>query len=134
MLRVIPSHAATTAQEVKRVSTPDEPLHRGDVVFLQKREPIKTFESVPCRSAERHRCALALATVREQVRTEAGVRAGMAGHRHLRHALPHLQRPNGSHEASPITSLDPLTIDAPITCPFCSTFTLKVVEGRILLK
>jgi hypothetical protein len=37
---------ATTAQEVKRVPTSAELLHPGDFVFIPKREPIRSFESV----------------------------------------------------------------------------------------
>jgi len=123
----------TTAQEVKRVPTSENLLHPGDFVFIPKREPIKTFESVPVpppkgilsrwlwqRFGKRFELKPVYETVWPGIDTVVML-------------CPICNGPVATTKHHPIINVDPLTIEASITCPYCRTFTFKVVEGKIML-
>ncbi len=45
---------------------------------------------------------------------------------------PSCHIPSATTREHKIISLDPLTIETPITCPYCKTVTFKVEEGQLV--
>jgi hypothetical protein len=132
----------TTALEVKRVPRSEDLLHPGEFVFIPKREPIRKFHSEPLGPPA--------------AKYGGGTVVGDAfrywkwrffGKKYEIKQIVELLWPEidtviincpecnqalattGQHK---IVSLEPLTIETPLTCPYTKTHTFKVEQGKIL--
>jgi uncharacterized protein YbaR (Trm112 family) len=131
----------TTALEVKRVSHSEDLLHPGEFVFIPKREPIRRFHSEP---------------IEPPADKYGGTMIGDA-FRYLKWRLfgpkyeikqivellwpeidtviincPDCNQPLATTRNHTIVSLEPLTIETALTCPYSKTHTFKVAEGKII--
>ena len=131
----------STALEVKRVSLSEDLLHPGDFVFIEKREPHRTFQSIPLEPpADKY----------------GGTLIGDA-FRYLKWRLfgpkyelkqivefvwpeidtviincPECNNPIATTGIHKILSLDPLTIETTITCPYCRIRSFDIEKGKII--
>jgi hypothetical protein len=117
---------------VRRVSASDELVKPADYVFIGKRQPIVTVERLTLlppsgflkriwwnafgRKYELKRIVELLWPERDTVILNC----------------PHCNQPIATTDRHRIVSLDPLTIETSLTCPYCRTFTFEVREGRIM--
>jgi hypothetical protein len=120
------------ALEVRRVTHSEDLLKPGDYVYVPKRPPIVTYE-------------------RKLLEAPPGFFAKLwwhwFGQKYTIKQIVELQWPEcdvavlncpdcnspvattGRHK---IVSIEPLTIETPITCPYSKDFTFKVSEGKIM--
>ncbi|HEY2471056.1 MAG TPA: hypothetical protein VGI45_24890 [Terracidiphilus sp.] len=123
----------TTAQEVKRVLHSEELLHPGDFVFIPKREATKRFESVPVQPPKGRIARWIWKHFGKKFELKPIFEEVWPAHDAIVINCPICNGPVATTNYHPIATLDPLTIEKPITCPYCRTFTFKVVEGKIML-
>lgn len=123
----------TTAQEVKRVPKSEDLLHPGDFVFIPKREPVRTYQSIPLTPPA--------GFLKRLLWNLFGQKYEIRMHEHplwpdidtVIVNCPICNGPVGTTKHHAIANIEPLTIETPITCPYCRTFTFKVAEGKIML-
>jgi hypothetical protein len=123
----------TTAQEVKRVPHSEELLHPGEFCFIPKREPIVNVYRQPVQPPTgllRRLWWLMFGAKFEVSRTVMPLWPDIDT---VILNCPICNGPFGTTKNHAIKELDPLTIESPLTCPYCRTFTFKVVEGKIML-
>jgi hypothetical protein len=124
----------TTAQEVKRVSHSEELLHPGDYAFVGKREPIVITHQEPATPPQglfrrlwwRWFFGEKMVTSKTLIPQWPDIDTVIVN-------CPLCNGPVATTKNHTIACLDPITIETPITCPYCRTFTFKVVEGKIML-
>lgn len=123
----------TTALEVKRLPHSEDLLHPGDYVFVGKREPRRNVEMVPIQAPTNrfHRLwwnafgkKYALREVLELLWPEIDT---------IIVNCPICNSPCATTRSHRILSIDPLTLEIPLTCPYCKTNTFKIEEGKIML-
>lgn len=122
-----------TALEVKRVPHSEDLLHPGEFVFIPKREPIRTFHSEPLEPPTRgvfrylwwkwFGKKYEIKQIVELLWPE--IDTVIINCPECNQALA----TTGQHK---IVSLEPLTIETPLTCPYSKTHTFKVAEGKII--
>jgi hypothetical protein len=122
----------TTAQEVKRVPTSEELLHPGEFILVSKREPMRRFESVPIEPPAKFFAWLKW-KFGPKFTTKETIIPAWPNVDTIVINCPICNGSLGTTEHHKIASIDPLTIEMPLTCPYCRTFTFKVVEGKIML-
>jgi hypothetical protein len=121
-----------TALEVRRVKHSEDLMRPGDFTFLEKRGPRRTFEQYPIDPPTGRLRRLwwewfgkkyALREVLELLWPEYDV---------IILNCPRCNQPCGSTRNHKIVSLDPLTIETPITCPYCTDITFEIKEGKLM--
>ena len=122
-----------TALEVKRVPLSEDLLHPGDYVFIGKREPRRRFESKPLdpptRGVFRYLWwkwfgkKYEMKQIVEIVWPEIDT---------VIINCPDCNQPLATTGVHTIISLEPLTIETPLTCPYTKTHSFKVAEGKIM--
>jgi hypothetical protein len=121
-----------TALEVKRVPHSEELLHPGEFVFIPKREPIRTFQSTPIAPpsglfrrlwwdlfGKKHEIKQIVELLWPEIDT-------------VIMNCPKCNGPLATTRNHVIVRVEPLTIETPLTCPYCRTNTFKVAEGKIM--
>jgi len=123
----------TTALAVKRVPHSEDLLHPGDDVFVGKRAPIRTVEQIaidpPTNRFQRLWWSwfgkkYALREVLEMLWPEIDT---------VILNCPVCNGPCATTRNHKILSIEPLTLEIPLTCPYCKTNTFKIEEGKITL-
>ena len=123
---------STLAIKVRRVPRSDELLQPGDYVFIGKREPKRTVEQIPIEAPTNRFRRLwwiwfgkkyALREVLELLWPEIDT---------VIVNCPACNSPCATTGRHTIASLEPLTIETPITCPYCRINTFEIVEGKII--
>ncbi len=123
----------TTALEVKRVPHSEDLLHPGDYVFVNKREPRRNVEMIPIQAPTNRFRRLwwnafgkkyALREVLELLWPEIDT---------IIVNCPVCNSPCATTRNHKILSIEPLTLEIPLTCPYCKTNTFKIEEGKIML-
>lgn len=107
-------------------------LNPGDYVFLAKREPRRTVEQIPIEPPTgflRHLWwewfgrKYALREVLELLWPEQDT---------VILNCPVCNSPCATTKNHRIICVEPLTLEVPLTCPYCKTQTFKIVEGQIM--
>jgi hypothetical protein len=124
---------ATLAIKVRRVPRSDELLQPGDYVFIGKREPKRTVEQILIEAPTNRFRRLwwnwfgkkyALREVLELLWPEIDT---------VIVNCPACNSPCATTRNHKILSIEPLTLEIPLTCPYCKTNTFKIEEGNIML-
>jgi hypothetical protein len=132
----------TTAQEVKRVPHSEDLLRPGDFVFIGKREPHRTFQSIPLDPpADKPGGTLIGDAIRFWKWKLFGPKFELKQIVELVWPeidtviinCPECNQPLATTRNHKIVSLEPLTIETALTCPYTKIHSFKVVEGKILL-
>jgi hypothetical protein len=123
----------TTAQEVRRVPSSEELLHPGEFVFIQKREPITNYQSVPLTPPTGFFRRILWNLFGKRYELKATVTELWPAIDTILLNCPVCNGPFATTDRHTICNVNPLTIETPITCPYCRTFTFKVAEGKIVL-
>jgi hypothetical protein len=124
--------STSTAQEVKRVPTSEDLLHPGEFVFIPKREPIRTFESTPIAPPTGAFRRLWWDLFGKKYEIKQIVELLWPEIDTVIMNCPECNSPLATTRSHTIVSLEPLTIETPLTCPYCRTNTFKVAEGKIM--
>lgn len=122
-----------TAQEVKRVPLSEDLLHPGDFVFIPGREPNITYRSIPLNPPKGWGRRQLWYLFGKKFEIQQIVSPVWPAIDTVIIKCPICNGDVATTERHTIANTDPLTIETPITCPYCRTFTFKVVEGKIML-
>jgi hypothetical protein len=131
----------STALEVKRVPLSEDLLHPGDFVFIGKRDPRRTFQSIPLDPPSIYADDLVKGFIKtiwwkffgKKYELKQIVEFVWPEIDTVIINCPECNQPLATTGSHKIVSLDPLTIETPLTCPYSKTHTFKVVEGKITL-
>jgi uncharacterized protein YbaR (Trm112 family) len=115
--------------EVRRVSHSEDLLVAGDYVFISARPPKVATETIPLDPPRGFwkrlwwdwfgkKCIVKL--TEEEVWPAYDV---------VIMVCPECRQPLATKKEHVIASVEPLTIETPITCPYCRTMTFKVNKG-----
>jgi uncharacterized protein YbaR (Trm112 family) len=122
----------TTALEVKRVPHSEDLLHPGEFVFIPKREPVRTFERTPIAPPTGTFRRLWWDLFGKKYELKQIVELLWPEIDTVILNCPECNSPLATTRNHTIVSLEPLTIETPLTCPYCRTNTFKVAEGKIM--
>jgi hypothetical protein len=133
---------STTALAVKRVPHSEDLLHPGDYVFIPKRDPIRTFHSIPLEPPADKRGGTVIGDAFRYWKWK------LFGPKYeIKQVVeflwpeidtvilncPVCNSPCATTRNHKILSIEPLTLEIPLTCPYCKTNTFKVADGKIML-
>jgi len=119
------------ALEVRRVPLSEDLLKPGDYVFLPKRAPIVSYERKPLEAPK--------GLVQQLLWHFFGKKYEMKQIIELQWpetdvailCCPDCGGPLSTTKNHKIVSIEPLTIETPVTCPYNKNFTFTVSEGKI---
>src|ERR1035437_3275967 len=120
------------ALPVRRVSASDELAEPADYVFVQKRQPIITVERMPLLPPSGFFKRLWWDAFVKKYELKRIVELVWPERDTVILNCPHCNQSVATTSKHTILSLEPLTIEFPITCPYCRTFTFEVNEGNII--
>lgn len=123
----------TTAQEVKRVPSSEELLHPGEFVFIPKREPVTSYHSVALAPPTGFFRRLLWDWFGKKYELKTTSTELWPARDTVILNCPICNGPLATTDKHTIANVNPLTIETPITCPYCRTFTFKVAENKIVL-
>jgi hypothetical protein len=127
---------AAQALEVRRVPHSEDLASKGEYVFVPRREPIRSFVTIPKEDLSepkgfwRSLVALLLDNSRRDVKEV--IETVWPEKDTVIIMCPACSSPCGT-TVQKIVSVEPLTLDIPITCPYCRTCTFEVKEGKITI-
>jgi len=118
--------------EVRRVSHSEDLLVPGDYVFIPARPPRVATETVPLDPPRTFWKALwwtwfGQKSIIREIREEV-----WPGYDAILIVCPACRQPLSTGKSHVIESLEPLTIEKPITCPYCRTVTFTVADGKLI--
>lgn len=131
----------TTALEVKRVPHSEDLLHPGDYVFIGKREPRRTFQSITLEPpADKYDGTIIGNAFRywkwrlfgKKYEIKQIVEFVWPEIDTVIINCPDCNQPLATTGVHKIVSLDPLTIESTITCPYCRIRSFDVEAGKII--
>jgi hypothetical protein len=120
------------ALAVKRVPSSADLLNPGEYVFIPKRQPIRTVQQIAIDPPKNRFRRLwwnafgkkyALREVLELLWPEIDT---------VIVNCPVCNGPCATTRNHKIISIEPLTLEIPLTCPYCKTQTFKVEEGTMI--
>ena len=131
-LKIIASHAHHRARS-QACATFRRTPPPWRVVFIPKREPIRTYHSVPLDPPAGAFRRLWWNLFGKKYEIQQTVTPVYPDIDTVILNCPICNGAIGTTKNHAIAALEPLTINTPITCPYCRTYTFKVVEGKIML-
>ena len=120
------------ALEVRRVPLSEDLLHPGDFVLVKKREPICKYERVPLTPPSGFFRRLWWNWFGKKEEIKQIIELQWPERDTVIVNCPVCNAPCATTKNHKIISLEPLTIEMPITCPYEQTTTFKVAEGKIV--
>jgi hypothetical protein len=132
LLIVNVSMPTPTALEVKRVPLSEDLLHPGDYVFIGKRDPHRTFQSIPLEPPKGWGRRLLWNLFGKKYELKQIVEFVWPEIDTVIINCPECNQPLATTRAHKIISLEPLTIETPLTCPYSKTHSFKVEQGQIV--
>src|SRR5690242_6519221 len=121
------------AVEVRRVPLSEDLMKPGDFVFIAKREPVRKFESVPLQPPAGFFRRLWWNWFGQKFETKQIIELIWPERDAVIVNCPKCSQPCATTKKHKIISIDPLTIETPITCPYESSPTFTIAEGTIML-
>ena len=121
-----------TALEVKRVPHSEDLLHPGEFVFIPKREPIRTFPSEPLEPPTGSLSRIWWNWFGKKYEIKQIVELLWPEIDTVIINCPECNQALATTKNHKIVSLEPLTIETPLTCPYSKTHTFKVEQGKII--
>jgi hypothetical protein len=120
------------ALEVRRVPLSEDLSHPGDFVLIQKREPIRKIERTPIYPPSGFLKRIWWNAFGEKYEVKQVIELLWPDYDTVILNCPTCNQPCATTKNHSIVSLEPLTIETPITCPYCRTNTFKVEEEKIM--
>jgi hypothetical protein len=131
-LKSIPSMQSLKALEVRRVSSSENLLHPGEYVFIEKRQPKITLERTPLTPPQGFFNRLYWNWFGKKYELKKIVELVWPDYDVAIINCPECNVPMASTQNHKIVSVEPLTIETPLNCPYCKNVTFAVREGKIL--
>lgn len=121
------------ALEVRRVTHSEELTNPGEFVFIQKREPIRTIERQPLEPPQGFLKRMYWKFFGKKYEVKEIIEIVWPEHDAVIINCPYCNSPCSTTKHHKLLSLDPLTIEIPITCPYCRTNSFQIREGKITM-
>jgi hypothetical protein len=119
--------------EVRRVSTSADLLHPGEYVYIAKRQPKITIEREPLAPPTGFIKLLWWNWFGKKYEIKQIVELMWPESDTIIFNCPECNGPCATTSYHKITSIEPLTLEAPITCPYCKTNSFRIAEGKLTL-
>lgn len=120
------------ALEVKRVKSSEDLLHPGEYVFIEKRAPKITVERTPLTPPTGFLKRLAWNFFGKKYEIKQYVELLWPEHDAIILNCPTCNGPCATTKNHKIISIEPLTLEIPLTCPYCKTLSYEIKEGKIM--
>jgi hypothetical protein len=120
------------ALEVRRVSSSADLLKAGDFVFIPKREPEITVERIPLTPPTKFFAFIKWSLFGKKYELKQYVELRWPEHDAVIVQCPDCNSPCASTKIHKIISIEPLTVELPITCPYCKNVTFQIKDGKIM--
>ena len=119
------------ALEVRRVPHSEELLHPGDFAFISKREPDIRVERIPLTPPTGFFKLLWWKLFGKKFELKQYVELRWPNYDAVIVNCPNCNQPCASTRTHKIVSLEPLTLEIPITCPYCKSVTFEINKGTL---
>jgi hypothetical protein len=116
---------------VVRVKTSEELLRPGEYVFIAKRPPLVTVEKVPLYPPLGFFKLLWWTLFGKKYDTKQTVEVVWPAVDTIILNCPDCATPFATSERHKIVSVEPLTIDIPVTCPYTKDKSFSISEGNL---
>jgi hypothetical protein len=120
------------ALEVRRVPTSADLAHPGEYVFVAKRAPHITYQSEPLEPPRGLLQRLWWNAFGKKYELKQIVELLWPEIDTIIMNCPTCNGPLATTRNHKILSIEPLTLEIPLTCPYCKTNTFKIEEGKIM--
>jgi hypothetical protein len=120
------------ALEVKRVEHSEDLLHPGEYVFVGKRQPIITIEKNPIDPPQGKFKLLWWTFFGKKHELKQIVELLWPEQDAIILNCPVCNGPCATTKNHKIISIEPLTLEIPLTCPYCKTRSFDIKEGKIM--
>ena len=119
------------ALEVRRVSTSADLLNKGEYVFIEKRAPKITVERIPLERPAGFWAGLKWDWFGEKYEIKQIVEILWPEQDAIILNCPSCGGPCATTKNHKILSVEPLTLEIPLTCPYCKTKHYDITDGKI---
>jgi uncharacterized protein YbaR (Trm112 family) len=123
---------ALTAIQVRRVSNSEDLMVAGDYVFIPSRPPKVVTETIPLDPPRGWFKRLWWNLFGTKSIVKESKEEVWPAYDTVIMVCPTCNQPLATSAKHAITSVEPLTIESPVTCPYCRTVTFKVKEGTLM--
>jgi hypothetical protein len=120
------------ALEVKRVEHSEDLLHPGEYVFVPKRDPIVTVEKYPLTPPRGFFAKVWWNLFGQKYTFKKTIELLWPEHDAIIVNCPACNNPCATTKNHKIISVEPLTLEIPLTCPYCKTRSFDIKEGKIM--
>ena len=120
------------ALQVRRVKFSEDLLQRGDYFFVAKRQPNITVERVPVNPPQGIVERIWWKWFGKKEELKQIIEVLWPEYDAIIVNCPQCNQPCATKREYKIIAVEPLTIETPITCPYCRTITFKVIEGKLM--
>ncbi len=120
------------ALEVKRVKSSEDLLNPGEYVFIEKRSPKITVERTPLEPPQGFIKKLLWNFVGKKYDFKQYVELLWPEYDAIILNCPACNGPCATTKNHKIISIEPLTLEIPLTCPYCKTRSFDIKEGKIM--
>jgi hypothetical protein len=120
------------ALEVRRVQHSEDLAKPGEYVFIAKRDPKVTVESNPLMPPSGFWRSLWWSAFGKKVELKQIVEVQWPAYDAIIIDCPQCNQPCATTAKHAIVSVEPLTIETAVTCPYCRTITFKVTDGKLI--
>lgn len=122
---------AVQAIPVRRVEHSEDLAAPGDYVFIAKREPKVIIEKRPLLPPEGFLKRLWWNLFAEKYELKQTIENVWPDHDTVIVNCPVCKSPSATTDRQTIMSLDPLTLDGTLTCPYCQTVSFGITDGKL---
>jgi len=120
--------------EARRVVSSEDLLRSGDYVFIPKRPPLVTEEKVACYPPLGFFKLLWWTMFGKKYDTKQTVEVVWPAVDTIILNCPNCFTPFATSAQHKILSVEPLTIDIPVTCPYTKDRSFSISEGKLTLE
>jgi hypothetical protein len=120
------------ALEVKRVKSSEYLLNPGEYVFIEKRAPKITVDRMPLTPPTGFFKRIAWHFFGKKYELKQYVELLWPEHDAIILNCPSCNGPCATTKNHKIISVEPLTLEIPLTCPYCKTRSFDIKEGKII--
>jgi hypothetical protein len=119
--------------QVRRVSTSEDLLHPGEYVFIEKRPPQITIEKNPLTPPTGFLKSLWWNWFGKKYEMKQIVELVWPDYDVAILNCPDCNTPFATTARHKIISIEPLSIEIPVTCPYTKTHSYTIIDGKLTL-
>lgn len=120
------------ALEVRRVKSSENLLHPGEYVFIEKRSPIIRTEREPLLPPTGFFRRMYWNLFGKKYELKQFVELLWPNYDAIILNCPDCNSPCATTAKHKIISIEPLTLEIPLTCPYCKTKSFAIKDGKLM--